>query len=71
MQIILCSGIINNRAILNYSMIIIYKENIVRVYFYKEKTYFCTRIVRGVAQLASVLAWGASGRQFESDHSDF
>ena len=25
---------------------------------------------RGVAQLASVLAWGASGRQFESDHSD-
>ena len=26
---------------------------------------------RGVAQLASVLAWGASGRQFESDHSDF
>ena len=27
-------------------------------------------IDRGVAQLASVLAWGASGRQFESDHSD-
>ena len=26
---------------------------------------------RGVAQLASVLAWGARGRQFESDHSDF
>ena len=25
---------------------------------------------RGVAQSASVLAWGASGRQFESDHSD-
>lgn len=25
---------------------------------------------RGVAQLASVLAWGARGRQFESDHSD-
>ena len=23
-----------------------------------------------MAQLASVLAWGASGRQFESDHSD-
>jgi hypothetical protein len=23
-----------------------------------------------VAQLASVLAWGASGRPFESDHSD-
>jgi hypothetical protein len=26
--------------------------------------------VRGVAQLASVLAWGASGRPFESDHPD-
>jgi len=25
---------------------------------------------RGVAQLASVLAWGASGRPFESDRSD-
>jgi hypothetical protein len=28
------------------------------------------RIIRGVAQLASVLAWGASGRPFESDHPD-
>jgi hypothetical protein len=27
-------------------------------------------IDRGVAQSASVLAWGARGRQFESDHSD-
>jgi hypothetical protein len=26
--------------------------------------------MRGVAQLASVLAWGASGRPFESDHPD-
>ena len=25
---------------------------------------------RGVAQLASVLAWGASGRPFESGHPD-
>ncbi len=25
---------------------------------------------RGMAQLASVLAWGASGRQFESDYPD-
>ncbi len=25
---------------------------------------------RGVAQLASVLAWGASGRKFESSHPD-
>ena len=25
---------------------------------------------RGVAQLASVLAWGARGRQFESVHPD-
>ena len=24
-----------------------------------------------MAQLASVLAWGASGRQFESDYPDF
>ena len=28
------------------------------------------KIFRGVAQLASVLAWGASGRPFESDHPD-
>jgi hypothetical protein len=27
-------------------------------------------LIRGVAQLASVLAWGASGRPFESDHPD-
>jgi hypothetical protein len=27
-------------------------------------------VFRGVAQLASVLAWGASGRPFESDHPD-
>jgi hypothetical protein len=26
--------------------------------------------LRGVAQLASVLAWGASGRKFESSHPD-
>ncbi len=25
---------------------------------------------RGIAQLASVLAWGASGRAFESHYSD-
>ena len=25
---------------------------------------------RGVVQLASMLAWGASGRRFESCHSD-
>ena len=25
---------------------------------------------RGVVQLASILAWGASGRPFESGHSD-
>ena len=28
------------------------------------------RIKRGMAQLGSVLAWGASGRQFESDYPD-
>ncbi len=27
-------------------------------------------IFRGVAQLASALAWGARGRLFESDHPD-
>ena len=27
-------------------------------------------IFRGVVQLASMLAWGASGRRFESCHSD-
>ena len=26
--------------------------------------------IRGVAQLASALAWGARGRLFESDHPD-
>ena len=26
---------------------------------------------RGVAQLASVLAWGARGRKFESSHPDY
>ncbi len=26
---------------------------------------------RGVAQLASALAWGARGRKFESSHPDF
>ncbi len=31
--------------------------------------YFCTEL-RGVVQLASMLAWGASGRPFESGHSD-
>ena len=34
-----------------------------------KKVYFC-RLIRGVAQLASVLAWGASGRKFESSHPD-
>jgi len=31
---------------------------------------FATRN-RGVAQLASALAWGARGRKFESSHPDF
>jgi hypothetical protein len=31
--------------------------------------YFCGHN-RGVAQLASALAWGARGRLFESDHPD-
>ncbi len=29
-----------------------------------------SRKIRGVAQLASVPAWGAGGRPFESDHPD-
>jgi len=33
--------------------------------------YFCTALSnRGVVQLASILAWGASGRPFESGRSD-
>lgn len=33
--------------------------------------YFCNlKNERGVAQLASVLAWGARGRKFESSHPD-
>ena len=35
-----------------------------------KKVYFCTVFYRGVAQLASVLAWGARGRKFESSHPD-
>ena len=52
--------------------------------FLKKPEYFCKKSFarclpidtlapakpRGVAQLASVLAWGASGRPFESDHPD-
>src|SRR5664280_293517 len=30
----------------------------------------CQKYYRGVAQLASALAWGARGRLFESDHPD-
>ncbi len=34
--------------------------------------YLCSAFLqlRGVVQLASILAWGASGRPFESGHSD-
>ena len=42
------------------------KGNILLKYFVPLRQRF-----RGVAQLASVLAWGASGREFESHHSDF
>ena len=42
---------------------------------YQKMLYFCSLIpngmfVRGVAQLASALAWGARGRKFESFHPD-
>lgn len=36
----------------------------------QKKSYLCRRNVRGVVQSASILAWGASGRPFESGHSD-
>ncbi len=32
--------------------------------------YICRTEFRGVVQSASILAWGASGRPFESGHSD-
>lgn len=35
----------------------------------KNNSYLCSAN-RGVVQLASILAWGASGRQFESGRSD-
>ena len=35
----------------------------------KNNSYLCSEN-RGVVQLASILAWGASGRQFESGRSD-
>jgi len=41
-------------------------EGVMVVTFFR----FLTKYIRGVAQLASVLAWGASGRPFESDHPD-
>lgn len=55
-----------------------------RLKFSQKRKYFCKKSFarclpidtfapakpRGVAQLASVLAWGASGRPFESDHPD-
>ena len=36
----------------------------------KKKCIFAASKVRGVAQLASALAWGARGRKFESSHPD-
>jgi len=35
-----------------------------------ESSFINNNDIRGVAQLASVLAWGASGRPFESDRPD-
>ena len=44
---------------------------LIEIFQLKKREYFCNAIrVRGVAQLASVLAWGASGRPFESVHPD-
>ena len=36
----------------------------------KKNTIFAAVMTRGVAQLASALAWGARGRKFESSHPD-
>ena len=36
----------------------------------KKKCIFAASKVRGVAQLASALAWGARGRKFESSYPD-
>ena len=36
----------------------------------KKNTIFAAVMIRGVAQLASALAWGARGRKFESSHPD-
>ena len=41
-------------------------ENI-RIFAAANRKFTCNR---GVVQLASILAWGASGRPFESGHSD-
>lgn len=37
----------------------------------KKKCIFAAVKIRGVAQLASALAWGARGRKFESSHPDY
>ena len=38
---------------------------------WRKNDYLCILKFRGVAQLASALAWGARGRKFESFHPDF
>ncbi|GEM_PF-2505505 len=43
------------------------EKDILRI---KKMNIFAVELRRGVAQLASALAWGASGRPFESDHPD-
>lgn len=41
------------------------------LFYIRKIGYLCIRNkVRGVAQLASALAWGARGRMFESSHPD-
>ena len=39
----------------------------IRIFAAAKRKFTCNR---GVVQLASILAWGASGRPFESGHSD-
>ena len=46
------------------------KNVLKRVIVFKKVVFLQRKRIRGVVQLASILAWGASGRPFESGHSD-
>lgn len=52
------------------SIIFATQKKPIKLYCKATQAAMSEKIVRGVAQLASVLAWGASGRKFESSHPD-